>query len=104
MKLKTLLYKRAVEIGIEADPRGKKRIEKMLKKHAGPPEEAGRQWRSATFDEERTWNPFGDCARAERFGRGGGEVRLMVGVDIEVGEAAPGRPPAREGREDRLLS
>jgi hypothetical protein len=83
MKLKQL-YKRTIEIGIEADPRDKKYIEKMLKKHADRQKKLdGKEKRYA--DEERTWNPYSDS----RILNGTGEEdvkRLMVGVDIEVGE------------------
>ncbi len=83
MKLKQL-YKRTIEIGIEADPRDKKYIEKQLKKHADRFKKAeGKE--KKYFDEERTWNPYSDS----RILHGTGEEdvkRLMVGVDIEVPE------------------
>lgn len=83
MKLKHL-YKRTIEIGIDADPRDKKYIEKLLKKQADRFKKAEGNEKKY-FDEERTWNPYGDS----RILHGTGEEdvkRLMVGVDIEVGE------------------
>lgn len=83
MKLKTL-FKRAVEIGIEADPRGKKRIDHLLKKQKDRQKKLDGVEKEM-FDEERTWNPFPDC----RVLNGTGEeevVRLMVGIDIETPE------------------
>jgi putative NIF3 family GTP cyclohydrolase 1 type 2 len=83
MKLKTF-FRRAVEIGIEADPRGKKHIEKLLKK------EKDRQKKlegveKELADEERTWNPFADCRIIN--GTGEEEIRtLVVGIDIETPE------------------
>lgn len=83
MKLNQL-FKRAVEIGIDADPRGKKRIQSMLKKKA----EEGKELKGKKkelFDEERTWNPFPDCRIIN--GTGDEEMKtLMVGIDIETPE------------------
>lgn len=83
MKL-SKLFARAVEIGVEADVRGKKEIQKLLKK------EKERQAKlegteKDLADEERTWNPFPDC----RIINGTGEEdvkRILVGVDIETPE------------------
>ena len=83
MKLQKL-FRRAVEIGIEADPRGKKHIEKMLKKI----KEKGAKLEGVEkelFDHERTWNPYSDS----RIINGTGEeevTRLMVGIDCETQE------------------
>ncbi len=83
MKL-SALHKRAVEIGMEADPRGNAYIEKLLKKQA----DKGKKLEGVEkelFDEERTWNPYSDT----RIIHGTGDedvVRLMVGIDIETPE------------------
>ncbi len=83
MKLKTL-FQRAVAIGIEADPRGKKRIDYLLKKQKEKQKKLeGKE--KEFFDEERTWNPFPDS----RLIAGTGEeevIHLMVGIDIETPE------------------
>ena len=83
MKLKKL-FQRAVEIGIDADPRGKKNLDKMFKKakerHAKL-EGQEKEW----FDEERLWNPYSDS----RVINGTGEEdvqRLMVCIDGEIQE------------------
>ncbi len=83
MKLNKL-FRRAVEIGITADPRGKERINKKLKKTKEKMSKAkGAEKRY--FDEERTWNPFPDSRIL--WGTGNEEVKkLMVGVDIETAE------------------
>jgi hypothetical protein len=83
MKLKTM-FRRAVEIGIEADIRGKKAIGKLLEKEKKRQDklEGGEK---ELADPERTWNPFPDC----RIINGNGEEdvkRLMVGIDIETQE------------------
>jgi putative NIF3 family GTP cyclohydrolase 1 type 2 len=83
MKLETL-FRRAVDIGIEADPRGKKRIDALLKKHADRKKKL-EGIEKEIFDDERTWNPFPDCRVIN--GTGKEEVkRLMVGIDIETQE------------------
>ena len=83
MKLKHL-YKRTVEIGIEADPRDKKYIDKLLKKHADKAKKVEGNEKKY-FDDERTWNPYSDS----RILNGTGEEdvkRVMVGIDIETPE------------------
>lgn len=83
MKLKQL-YKRTIEIGIEADPRGKKLIEKQLKKHADRQKKLDGKEKDYA-DDERTWNPYSDSRILN--GKGDEEVqRLMIGVDIETPE------------------
>ena len=83
MKLKKLFH-RAVELGIDADPRGKKHIEKMLKRikeKQAKLEGKEKEW----CDEERTWNPYGDS----RVINGTGEedvTHLMVCIDGELQE------------------
>lgn len=83
MKLSTLFH-RAVDIGIDADPRGRAYLEKMLRK------ERDRQGKlegkeKELADSERTWNPYGDSRIIH--GTGKEEVkRLMVGIDIETPE------------------
>lgn len=83
MKLKNF-FTDAVEIGIQFDPRGKKLIEKQLKKQQDKMKKLEGKAREL-FDEERTWNPYGDC----RIINGTGEETfesLAVGIDIETAE------------------
>ncbi|MBI5155817.1 NGG1p interacting factor NIF3 [Candidatus Peregrinibacteria bacterium] len=83
MKLKKL-FASAVQHGIDADPRGRKHIEKFLRKIA----EKGKKLEGVEkelFDEERTWNPYHDS----RILNGTGEedvTRMMVGIDMETPE------------------
>ncbi len=83
MKLKKF-FERAVALGIEEDPRGKKLIEKMFKKQKERQKKLeGKE--KELFDEERTWNPFPDC----RIINGADDsefTHLMVGIDIETPE------------------
>ncbi len=83
MKLKKL-FERAINIGIDSDPRGRKTLEKALKKIADKGKKLEGMEKDL-FDEERTWNPFSDS----RIINGTGEediTRLMVGIDVEVPE------------------
>ncbi|MBI2636166.1 NGG1p interacting factor NIF3 [Candidatus Peregrinibacteria bacterium] len=83
MKLNKL-FRSAVEIGIEADPRGKKYIEKIFKRtkeRRAKLDGKEKEW----FDEERTWNPYGDSRVIS--GTGEEDVqRLMVCIDGEIQE------------------
>lgn len=83
MKL-SKLYKRTIEIGMEADPRGKTYLSKMLKKTADKQKKlSGNEKKYA--DEERGWNPYSDSRILN--GTGEEEVkRLMIGIDIETPE------------------
>lgn len=83
MKLNKL-FRSAVQHGIDADPRGRKAIEKQLKKQkerAAKLESTEREY----FDEERLWNPFADSRII--CGTGDEDIKtLMVGIDIETEE------------------
>lgn len=83
MKLGTL-FRSSVDIGIDYDVRGRKNIEKMLKKQGKRFAEAkGKE--KELFDEERLWNPYSDCRVL--YGKPETEVKtLMVGIDIETPE------------------
>lgn len=83
MKLEKF-FRRAVEFGISADPRGKKEIEKLLKKEAKRQEKL-EGIEKELADEERTWNPFGDSRIL--YGDGNTDIKnIMVGIDIETAE------------------
>jgi hypothetical protein len=83
MKLKKLFHC-AIEHGMDADPRGRKAVEKLLKKQK---EKAAKLegMEKELFDEERLWNPYADSRIV--WGTGEEEVKtLMVGIDIETTE------------------
>ena len=83
MKLNQL-FKNAIEAGIAADPRGKKRIEKTLKKEKDREKDL-KGVEKELFDPERKWNPYGDSRIIH--GTGDEEVtHIMIGVDIETPE------------------
>ncbi len=83
MKLETL-FRRAVELGMQADIRDKKSFDRQFAKIKEKAKKLD-GWQKEMFDEERTWNPFPDCRIIN--GTGEEEVKtLMVGVDIETAE------------------
>lgn len=78
------IYRKAVQNGIERDPRGKKEVEAQITK-------TGRHYKNLTsrekeyFDTERLRNPYSDT----RILYGDRELdvkNIMVGIDIDVGE------------------
>ncbi len=83
MKLKKL-FEKSVEHGIDADIRGRKYLEKQLKKEADRQKKLeGKEKMYADF--ERTWNPYADSRIIN--GTGEEDVKtLMVGIDIETQE------------------
>ncbi len=83
MKLQAL-FERSIQIGIDADPRPRKEIERMLKKIADKAKKLEGDEKEM-FDMERTWNPYADSRIIN--GTGKEEVRrIMVGIDIETPE------------------
>ncbi|MFA5164675.1 MAG: NGG1p interacting factor NIF3 [Candidatus Omnitrophota bacterium] len=83
MKL-SKIYDLVVREGIAADPRGKDAVAKVLSK-AGRDYEALKEKDKQYFDKERLRNPYADTRIL--YGSGSTEVkRIIVGVDMEVGE------------------
>lgn len=78
------IYKLAVRAGMDADPRGEKRLKKVLadtQKEYDGLKEKDREF----FDKERLDHPFHDTRIA--YGSPDVEVKsMLVGVDMEVGE------------------
>ena len=83
MKLKEI-YELAVRKGIEADPRGKKEVEKLLKKQAADFKEMKADEKKE-FDEDKLKNPYSDSRIL--YGDSNREVTsVLCGIDIEAGE------------------
>lgn len=83
MKLKNL-FRTAVQVGIDADPRSRAEIERSLKRV----EERHNRLEGKEkehFDHEQIWNPYLDSRIL--FGTGEEEVKsLLVGIDVETPE------------------
>ncbi|MFH1904570.1 MAG: NGG1p interacting factor NIF3 [bacterium] len=83
MNLKEL-YRKAITIGIENDPRSKKTVLGELKKNKNRYEELKKKEKEF-FDKESLRNPYSDS----RILNGSGDETIktvLVGIDIEVGE------------------
>ncbi len=83
MKLSEI-YKTVIQKGIEFDPRGKEPIEKFFKLQSETYDEL-KEDKKEYFDRETLSNPFADSRIL--FGAHDIEVkRILVGIDIEIGE------------------
>ena len=83
MKLRKL-YETAVATGIEADPRGKKKVLKSLDK-AKKRFEKLKKDEKEFFDRESLNNPYADTRIL--YGTGNEEIKTaLIGVDMEIGE------------------
>ncbi|MFX1485373.1 MAG: NGG1p interacting factor NIF3 [Promethearchaeota archaeon] len=78
------IYRKIVDMGIEADPRGRDRVNKILEKSAKDLEKLeGRKKELA--DKDVTWNPYTDCRLL--YGEDDREISsLLCGIDIGPGE------------------
>jgi putative NIF3 family GTP cyclohydrolase 1 type 2 len=100
MRLKTL-YETAYQSGIVADPRGPKGIERMLRRAQRDFEELPERKRWE-FDQESLVNPYADTRIL--VGSGDEEVkRILVGIDMEVGEVLLADALRKRGTDIDLL-
>lgn len=77
------IYKLAIKSGIESDPRGKKRIETLLKEVNDKYKELKAEQKEE-FDTDKLFNPFSDTRVLVDDGK---EVKkVLVGIDIEAAE------------------
>jgi len=78
------IYKRAVEFGMQKDPRGKAGVKEELLRAKKEYENLNKKDKEV-YDKERLINPYSDTRIL--FGKKDIEVKtLLVGIDIEVGE------------------
>jgi putative NIF3 family GTP cyclohydrolase 1 type 2 len=78
------IYALAVNTGIKADPRGKREIDRLLKKQSEAYDKLDEE-KKAEFDQERLTNPFADTRMLN--GDPGTEVgSILAGVDMETQE------------------
>lgn len=83
MKLSEL-HKEIVKIGISADPRSKKEINRKLKKNDEKYRKLNKEDKEL-FDRETLWNPFSDSRIA--YGNPNEKIKkIMVGIDIDTAE------------------
>ncbi|MHB9094829.1 MAG: NGG1p interacting factor NIF3 [Eubacteriales bacterium] len=100
MKIKAL-YDLAVKKGIENDPRGKKEVDKILKKAKKSLAEM-KEIEKKEFDREKLINPYSDTRIL--FGEPAGEIKtVLAGIDIEVGEILMADRLREKGRQIDLV-
>ncbi len=102
MKLRDL-YTKAIETGIESDPRGKDAVLKYLERSKKDFDEL-KPDEKESFDQESLENPYSDSRIL--YGTGNEEINsILVGIDIEVGEILLADNLRSKGRRvDLLLS
>lgn len=102
MKLKDI-YKKAIEIGMDNDPRDKDVVIKELERRKKDFDELKLDEKEF-FDQEALQNPYSDSRIL--YGTGDEEIRsILVGIDIEVGEILLADSLRLRGRQvDLLLS
>lgn len=78
------IYKKAIQVGIENDPRGKEQVLKELEKRKKDFESLPEK-KKQFFDKESLENPYSDSRIL--YGTGNEEVKTIIaGIDMEVGE------------------
>ncbi len=97
------IYKKAIEIGIENDPRGKDAVLKELDRRKKDFDDL-KPDEKEFFDKESLQNPYSDSRIL--YGTGEEEIKgILVGIDIEVGEILLADNLRLKGRRvDLLLS
>lgn len=102
MKLRDI-YRRAIDIGIENDPRGKEAVLNELQRNKKEFDEL-KQEEKEFFDQESLKNPYSDSKIL--YGSDDREIHsILVGVDIDVGEILLADNLRSKGRRvDLLLS
>lgn len=95
------IFDLAVQIGIENDPRGRKRIEKILKKRKEEYKELPER-KKKDFDLEKLENPYSDSGI--HFGDPKKEIkRVLVGIDIDTGEVLLAKELEKQGNKIDLI-
>ncbi|MCR4420625.1 MAG: NGG1p interacting factor NIF3 [Clostridia bacterium] len=95
------IYRLAVQLGMEADPRGREELDRWLQREKEEfdklPEEE-----KADYDRERLTNPYGDTRILN--GEAEAEVRsVLAGIDLEVGEVLLAHALRQQGKKIDLL-
>jgi hypothetical protein len=78
------IYKKIVDMGIDADPRGRERVNQILEKSKKDLEKLEGK-KKELADKDVTWNPYTDCRLL--YGEEDREITsLLSGIDIGTGE------------------
>lgn len=95
------IYRKAIQIGIENDPRGKEQVLKELERRKKDFESLPDK-KKHFFDKESLENPYNDSRIL--FGTGEEEIEsILVGIDMEVGEVVLADSLRRNGKRVDLI-
>jgi hypothetical protein len=95
------IYKLAIKYGIEADPRGKKEVKKELERVKKEYKDMKKEEKEE-FDKEKLNNPYRDTRIL--YGESGRKVnRVLVGIDIEIGEVLVAERLSSRGKDIDLI-
>lgn len=95
------IFELAIQIGIDNDPRGRARIEKILKKRKEEYAELPER-KKKDFDVEKLINPYSDSGI--HYGDPKKEIkRVLVGIDIGTGEILLAKELERQGKKIDLI-
>lgn len=95
------IFDLAIQIGIDNDPRGRARIEKILKKRKEEYKELPER-KKKDFDLEKLANPYSDSGI--HFGDPKKEIkRVLVGIDIDTGEVLLAKELEKQGKKIDLI-
>ena len=94
------IYKLAIELGIKADPRGRKEMERILKDNKERYEELKEcdRWE---FDADALFNPYEDTRLL--FDNGKEIKRILTGIDVDTGEVLLADRLAQKGKPIDLI-
>ncbi len=95
------IYRTIVELGIEADPRGKDKVEKVLVKSKEKLEKLSGK-KKELADKDVAWNPYTDCRLL--YGEEDREIgSVLAGIDITPGEIALAELMGSKGKKIDLV-
>jgi len=95
------IFDLAIETGIDNDPRGRERINKILKKRKEEYDDLPER-KKKDYDKDKLANPYSDSGI--HFGDPKTEVkRVMVGIDIGTGEVMLAKELERQGKKIDLI-
>ncbi|MFA7254436.1 MAG: NGG1p interacting factor NIF3 [Patescibacteria group bacterium] len=100
MKIKEI-FEQAIQTGIDNDPRGRSKVEKLLKRRNEDFEELSEK-KKKDFDLEKLGNPYSDSGI--HYGNPDKEVkRVLAGIDIGTGEVLLAKELERQGMKIDLI-
>ncbi|MBI4653212.1 NGG1p interacting factor NIF3 [Candidatus Kuenenbacteria bacterium] len=96
------IYNLAIQVGIKTDPRGKKEVDKILKKEKEKFKELKKQ-EQEEFDQEKFFNPYADSRILNDISGDKQIKRILVGIDLEGPEILLADRLTEKGKKIDLL-